>query len=231
MALQEACKVSGKQYFITMAVVLAVLSGGMVSGWSGALRADDVDIGVVALFEGKAILMIDGKRRVLREGDSVDGVELLQADSDQIRVRTSRGEEVFGLGVMATPRNPAKKKRLVLYADDRGFFHTRGKINGRSVRFLVDTGANTVAMSSVLARRLGIDYRKIGQLGYASTAGGTKPMYSIQLDSLELGGMKLGNIDAGVLEGADPETPLLGMSALQHLEMNRSGKRMELREP
>ncbi len=197
----------------------------------GGLRADDSDIRIIALFENKAILMIDGHRRVMAVGDSSpEGVTLTGVGSDQISIKTAQGEEVIALGVMSMPRHPRRKKRLVLYADDMGFFHTSGKINGRSVRFLVDTGANTVAINSALARRLGIDYRKNGSFGLASTAGGVKPMYSIRLKSVEIGGMRLDNIDAGVLEGPDPDTPLLGMSALRHVEMQRVGNKMELIE-
>jgi len=206
-----------------MLAILAVLAG--------ESRADGSDIQIVALFENKAILMIDGDRRVMSVGDSTaEGITLTKVGPDQITIKTARGEEVIALGVMSMPRHPRSKKRLVLYADDMGFFHTSGKINGRPVRFLVDTGANTVAMNSALARRLGIDYRKNGTFGLASTAGGTKPMYSIRLKTVEIGGMRLDNIDAGVLEGPDPDTPLLGMSALQHVEMQRSGNRMELKE-
>jgi aspartyl protease family protein len=36
------------------------------------------------------------------------------------------------------------------------------------------------------------------------------------------------NVEAVVLEGAQPSTPLLGMSFLNAMEMRRDGNRMEL---
>ena len=62
--------------------------------------------------------------------------------------------------------------------DGRGFFHAEGEINGQSVTFLVDTGANSVAMNFSTARQLGIDFES-GRPSIASTANGLTGMYVV----------------------------------------------------
>ena len=47
------------------------------------------------------------------------------------------------------------------------------------MRFLVDTGATTVALPAAEAQRLGIDYRK-GERGFTQTAGGLVPIYRVR---------------------------------------------------
>ena len=55
-------------------------------------------------------------------------------------------------------------------------------------------------------------------------------MYAIRLEQISFAGIELNNINAGVIEGAFPLVPLLGMTFLNHLDMNRSGNRMELKK-
>ena len=56
-------------------------------------------------------------------------------------------------------------------------FLRNGTINGRSVKFLVDTGATSVAMNSSQAKRLGIRYRLEGKPSTVSTASGFVKAY------------------------------------------------------
>lgn len=107
------------------------------------------------------------------------------------------------------------------------FFTSQGKINGKPVEFLVDTGASTIALSSAQADRIGLRYQD-GIRTYASTASGTAPMYLVKLDSVSLQGITLHNINAGVIDGSYPITPLLGMTFLSRLTMQRKGKMMLL---
>jgi aspartyl protease family protein len=94
-------------------------------------------------------------------------------------------------------------------------------VNGTPVRFLVDTGATTVALPASDAVRLGIDYRR-GELGMSSTAGGIVPVYRVRLDSVRLGSIELTGVEGVVLEkGLD--IALLGMSFLNRVDMKRDG--------
>jgi aspartyl protease family protein len=121
----------------------------------------------------------------------------------------------------------ATRESVTLFADNNGFFHAEGSINGAAVTFLVDTGANTIAINSATARRAGIDYTK-GQAGTARTASGYARMYSIKLDTVKVGAIVMRNVVAGVIDGPQPEVPLLGMSFLSAMDMKREGNKMEL---
>ena len=102
-------------------------------------------------------------------------------------------------------------------------------MNGRSITFLVDTGASLVVLSSEQASSIGLSYKE-GTIGYASTASGNAPMYNIVLNSITVGGIELNNVEAGVIEGRFPERPLLGMTFLSKVNMTRNGSLMTLKK-
>ena len=53
-------------------------------------------------------------------------------------------------------------------------------------------------------------------------------MYALKLDTVKIGDIVLRNVEAGVIDGPQPEVPLLGMSFLSALDMKREGNKMEL---
>jgi len=89
-----------------------------------------------------------------------------------------------------------------------------------SLPFLVDTGATTVVLSSVDARRAGVNYL-LGTRALTQTANGVVPVYGVKLDSLRIGDITLTNVDASVIEGDKLPVALLGMSFLNRMEMRR----------
>lgn len=188
------------------------------------------DISLYALFKDKAILQVDGTRRVLTVGaESPEGVKLVstntQAEEAVVEMKGKR--ETLRLGVVVSAFQAVSRESVTLYADSHGFFHAEGSINGVAVTFLVDTGANTIAINSATAKRAGIDFTK-GRAGTARTASGYTRMYGLKLDTVKIGDIVLRNVEAGVIDGPQPEVPLLGMSFLSALEMRREGNKMEL---
>jgi aspartyl protease family protein len=115
---------------------------------------------------------------------------------------------------------------VTLKADARGHFVADGQVNGGTVRFLVDTGATTIALPAADAKRLGIDYLK-GERGMVQTANGTAPAYRVKLDTVRLGDITINGVEGVVLEGG-LQTALLGMSFLNRTEMKRDGETMVL---
>jgi len=216
----------------------ALLAACLLAGPPFAGPAHAVEkLTVLALFEGKVLLHVDGERRLIAEGDtSPEGITLVSADSDQAVVEIDGRRETLELGMMTSYPGGSRDvdpawdgpESLTLWAEDDGFFYASGRINGTSVRFLVDTGANTIAMNRMLAERIGIDYRD-GRQGVATTASGVTPMYLVTLDRVSIGEISLRNVEAGVLLGSHPRIPLLGMSFLGKLDMNRTGERLELK--
>ncbi len=94
-----------------------------------------------------------------------------------------------------------------------GHYHWPGRINGRRVDFLVDTGATGIALPAELARELGLE--PLGEL-QSSTANGLATGQLVRID-LELdGGVRAQNLRAVALPALDGR-PLLGMSVLGRL--------------
>lgn len=190
------------------------------------------DIVVLGLFKDKAVLTIDGNRRVLKRGErSPEGVRLVSADSEAavLEIAGQTRRHLLGSHIGASYAAPAVRE-VRLWADSAGMFHTNGSINGYTVQFLVDTGATSVAMSAVEARRLGIDYRMSGRETTATTASGVARAWGIRLDAVRVGDILLRNVEATVLDGGFPRDVLLGMTFLGQLEMAREGSVLQLRQ-
>jgi aspartyl protease family protein len=187
-------------------------------------------IALQALFRDKAIVTIDGARRVLTVGSpSPEGVTLLETDTraETALVAIDGRRELLQLGVVVGAARASGKGHVTLYAQN-GHFYADGTINGVPVRFLVDTGATTVALSGRDAQRLGIDYRRLGRAGIASTASGLVKSYQLTLARVEVGDIVLFNVDAGVVEGSFPREVLLGMSFLGQVDMRQDSQKLEL---
>lgn len=105
---------------------------------------------------------------------------------------------------------------------------TTGSINKFSVRFMVDTGATWVAMSTADAKRIGINYYR-GTTGYAGTASGTTKIYKVNLDTVKVGNIVLHNVAAAVIPRLSGPI-LLGNSFLKRVEIQRSKRVMILKK-
>jgi len=189
-------------------------------------------IEVQALFGGKAIVMIDGQRRTLSIGQtSPEGVKLIDADSKQAVLEVDGKAKTYKPGgaislSYARPEHHEEK----IYADDRGMFRSVGTINGRTVRFLLDTGATTVAMNKSQAKQLGVNYRMNGERVIISTASDNVKGYRVRLKSVSLGKIKQRNVEAMVIDGDHPGPILLGMSFLGKLKVEKAGEIMKIRQ-
>jgi len=97
-----------------------------------------------------------------------------------------------------------------------GHYWTQAEVDGHPVTFLVDTGATAVALTPDDARRMGID---LGSLDYAykvSTANGDARAARVNLASVTVGGARVDNVEAYVLDRG-LSSSLLGMSYLGRL--------------
>ena len=189
-----------------------------------------VDISVVALFPGRAMVIVDkGKPRTMRAGETYDGVTLVSSTSDEavISINGRQQRLHIGEGVYSALSVQSDHATVVLTPDKNGHFVSSGSINGASVRFLVDTGATMVSMSVEDARRAGVNYLA-GERGYSQTANGVTPVYKVKLAQVTLGDITLRDIDGVVHENSALPVVLLGMSFLGKLEMRREGSSLTL---
>lgn len=115
---------------------------------------------------------------------------------------------------------------VMLEQNRMGHYVARGKVNGQSVTFLLDTGATLVAIPEGLAQKLGL--RK-GRQGMSQTANGRVITYRTEIDRLQLGDIQLSNVAASITPGMDGDVILLGMSALKEFELMQKGDTLTLR--
>ena len=157
----------------------------------------------------------------------------MKISDDEVLVEVDGQQRNLKLGSHDAVMAPFKERESVMVTiprDQRGMYFTIGSINGLPVKFLVDTGATTVAMNSVHARRLAVNYRMEGQETTVSTASGLARAYRVRLDKVTVGEITLHNVVGVVLEGGFPEEVLLGMSFLGQLEMKRDAGVLHLRQ-
>jgi aspartyl protease family protein len=190
-------------------------------------------IRVLALFPGKAMVSIDGERRVLSEGErSPEGVLLVSTDpaGEVVQVEVDGRRETLGLTTQVGggfAERQASEARV--WRNNSGGYTTVGSINGRMVDFLVDTGATAIALSERDARRLGLQYRLQGEKIGVQTASGAARGYSVMLDSVRVGDIRLRHVKAVVIEGDYPKQVLLGMTFLDRVHIENRGRVMLLR--
>lgn len=195
-----------------------------------ALAADSVR--VLALFPGKAMLEIDGTRRVLAAGEtSPEGVRLVAADPREAVVQWQGREQVIKPGgAISANYAKAARREVRIVRDNHGSYTTSGTINGQPVDFLVDTGASGVAMSAAQAKALGIQYRLTGTPTNVGTAGGAVRGYQVMLDRVRIGTLELARVPGVVIEAETNHRVLLGMSFLTRLEIAQKDNVMVLRQ-
>jgi aspartyl protease family protein len=188
-------------------------------------------IKVMALFTDKAMVIIDGKQRLLKKGKPYHGVTLISSNSDRLVVELHGKQKTLRLGshIATSFKKPDPGKELIIWRDENGMFRTVGNINGSMVNLLVDTGATSIALSSKAAKRMGIKYKK-GKPMHASTASGIAKGYHLTLDRVKIKHIVIYNVDAIVLEGSFPTEVLLGQTFLNRVHMVRDGDKMKLRK-
>lgn len=117
---------------------------------------------------------------------------------------------------LAKPQ-PVSLGGVSLKADARGHFNATFRINGKSFDGLVDTGASTVAINETIARRLGFGVNSLDFKYAISTANGQTMAAYVKLDRVEIGTIRVQNVDAMVLKDNALSNMLIGMSFLKQL--------------
>ena len=178
----------------------------------------------------QALLVIDGVPRVLEVGATALGVRLLSLSATQAEVDVGGQRRLLFAGAsqvrVGGVEVGSSSGEIVMTAGTGGHFTTDGRINGKAVTFVVDTGASTVAIGQADAERIGLNY-KSGRRGFANTANGTVPMHTIVLSSIRIGDVEIANVEAAVLPAA-MEHVLLGNSFLTRFQMKRDNDTMRL---
>ena len=219
----KACRYSSTRWLAILALLALSLAVYAVT-----------DVHVVALFKDRVMVEIDGKRHLLRSGEtSPEGVTLISADSGGAVFKyagKTLERRLDGRARAPASNSGAGGEEVRIYRDRQGMFKTVGSINGLPVNFLIDTGASSVAMNSTEARRLGIDFRVEGDSTWVATASNVTQAFSVTLERVKVGDIELRNVGAVVIDGPRPSEVLLGMTFLQRLDLHNQGDHLTLRK-
>jgi len=182
-----------------------------------------LDIVVKGLFKDTAILIVDGRQQMLKKGKRSDnGLLLISADAKSAVVDIDGLRQTLTMakfGPISTKTRVAEKAVVRISASNGGHYYAQGRINGRPVDFLVDTGATIIAMNRPMAEKLGIRYKE-GEAITVSTANGIAMAYRVRLKSVRIGELEIKNVDASVSTGDFPSKILLGNSFLSRVNMS-----------
>ncbi len=178
----------------------------------------------------KALLLIDGKPRMVSVGSTVQGVTLRSVNGSDAVVEVGGKRVALVLGGaqanLGGGGSDGTGSQIVLTAGLGGHFTTGGSINGKAVNFLVDTGATSVSISQSVAERIGLDFAK-GQRAMANTANGPVPVHAVSLSVVRIGEVQVYNVDAIVIP-APMDQVLLGNSFLTRFQMRRENDKLTL---
>ena len=129
----------------------------------------------------------------------------------------------------ATAAEPADIPReTVIRPDNRGHFFAFAEVDGEMTKFLVDTGADMVALTLDDARRAKVKFDPDQFQVVARGAAGDVMGQRVMIDDIVLDGKRVRDVHAAVVE--DLDVSLLGQSYLRKLRsVHLTGDEMRLR--
>lgn len=113
---------------------------------------------------------------------------------------------------VGTPVQQGQETRIPMAID--GHFWVNAKINGRDVKFLVDSGATTTTIDRATAKAAGVDISQRRDL-YVRTGNGIVRVASGRADTLSIGGITRRNVGLEIADNDDLN--VLGMNFLSSL--------------
>jgi aspartyl protease family protein len=141
-------------------------------------------------------------------------------ETDPVKVRTvTRSDVPVGGSTISDA--------MVLRRDASGQFHIGARVNGTDTRFLVDTGADVVALTPDDAAAIGINPAESDFQPIMRTASGVGYGAPVMIERIELGETTFRNVEGVVVR--DLGVSLLGQSVLRRLgKVELRGDRMVL---
>ena len=108
--------------------------------------------------------------------------------------------------------------QFAIGANAQGHYESDFRLNGVNVRAMIDTGATLVAINESTARRVGLRLGRADFSGKVQTANGEARAAAVTLDSLQIGAVRVHDVEAVVLEDKALKGALVGMSFLNRLK-------------
>jgi aspartyl protease family protein len=119
----------------------------------------------------------------------------------------------------AAPAQPsaASSRTVVIPPSRGGHFRVTGRVDGRRIDFMVDTGASLIALKPEDAAMLGIRPAERDYVAAVKTANGIVRVAPVELDTVEIEDLELHKVTATVLPPGVLSENLLGLSFLRRL--------------
>ncbi|MDP5053488.1 MAG: TIGR02281 family clan AA aspartic protease [Congregibacter sp.] len=194
-----------------------------------AMPVQAVDIVVEALFPGLAVMQIDGERVTLREGQRQNGVLLITADAQSALLELGGQEQRLRVSQRISSQfSEPPPRSIAIPRNQQMQYLTNAEINNVRLAVIVDTGANIIALNSRDALAVGIA-KDEGVAASVQTAGSIVAARKVLLDTVVVGGIRIDGVTATVIDGEQPSVALLGMSFLQHVDMQEQNGILTLR--
>lgn len=112
---------------------------------------------------------------------------------------------------------PANGRSVMIPRDSRGHFQVNGRVDGKQMAFMVDTGASVVALTERDAARLGIRPALREFTAEVKTANGTVRAARTRLNRVEIDDVIVRDVAALVVPDKSLSENLLGLSFLSKL--------------
>lgn len=208
-----------------MACIIVLLS---VNGHTAPERSA---VHLIGIMGDRGIFRVDGQQVLIKKGETKDGLTLIDLNKQSATVKAGTMQWQVNLGMdVGSAIGSKESNRVSVIRNSQGQYIVQGMINKKTAQFLVDTGANTMFLSRYDADRLGVNYLD-GQQGQAMTAGGITNVYRVYLNTVQIAGILMNNVEAVVGDAHVNAPILLGMSFLSKVKMQQEGNALTLIGP
>ena len=129
----------------------------------------------------------------------------------------------------AEPQASAGYRTVTLSNNGRGF-EVEARVDGRSIDFIVDTGASAIALRETSAAKLGIHPAARDYTIRTQTANGVGKAAPVTLDRVEINGIMVRDVRAIVVPDEALSTNLLGMTFLSRVKWTHDRGRLVLEQ-
>ena len=163
---------------------------------------------------------------------AIAGVVAARKLDNSAKTNSGTGANAMAMAMKPAPQPASSNnyRTVTLNSDRRGHFQTNVMVDGRSIEFLVDTGASSVALRESDAARLGIHPSARDYNVRMQTANGIGRAARVRLDRVELSGITVRDVDAVVVPDSALGTNLLGMSFLSRVKWSHDRGRLVLEQ-
>ncbi|MFZ3360032.1 MAG: TIGR02281 family clan AA aspartic protease [Xanthobacteraceae bacterium] len=117
----------------------------------------------------------------------------------------------------AAASNASDSRSVVISPQSNGHFEVEGRVDGRAMNFMVDTGASVIALTSRDAAMLGVHPAQSDYTAMVRTANGTVRAAPVTLDMVEIDDIAVHNVAAMVMPDGALADNLLGLTFLSRL--------------